>query len=154
MSCQVLVPRVSGVLPTGSTEYRSTRSTSSADYVLDSSILFWVTSARDWNAQQQQYFIINVLTSTMTSNNGPRAKCDQVVFEALAKAAEIIVQSRCLISKGKNASSGRFNLQIPEQEDLRYAWLCCAVLCMLWAVCLCCFMSCNALSLRQSSSLC
>jgi len=53
------------------------------------------------------------------NSNGPRAKCDQVVFEALVKAAEIIVQSRCLINKAKNASSGRFNLQIPEQEDLR-----------------------------------
>ena len=29
--------------------------------------------------------------------NGPRAKCDQVVFEAIAKAAEIVVGSRCWI---------------------------------------------------------
>ena len=26
---------------------------------------------------------------------GPRAKCDQVVYEAIAKAAEIVVRSRC-----------------------------------------------------------
>jgi hypothetical protein len=32
--------------------------------------------------------------------NGPRAKCDQVVFEAIAKAAEIVVGSRCHIGGG------------------------------------------------------
>ena len=63
------------------------------------------------------------------NNNGPRAKCEQVVFEALAKAAEIIVQSRCLICNSKNASTGRFNLQFPEQEDLRYGNLLFASLC-------------------------
>jgi hypothetical protein len=52
--------------------------------------------------------------------NGPRAKCDQVVFEAIAKAAEIIVGSRCWIENmpGSNSSS-RFNLLVPEVQGVR-----------------------------------
>lgn len=74
--------------------------------------------------------------------NGPRAKCDQVVFEAIAKAAEIVVGSRCWIDpsnlqqqqqqqqnlysinnsgNGTNsiASSSRFNLFVPEVQGVR-----------------------------------
>lgn len=57
---------------------------------------------------QQQHYQSNhpshptTTTATSTGNmtietNGPRAKCDQVVFEAIAKAAEIVVGSRCWI---------------------------------------------------------
>jgi hypothetical protein len=62
------------------------------------------------------------------SENGPRAKCDQVVFEAIAKAAEIVVGSRCWIEDGgKNggsssntgSGSGRFNLLVPEVQGVR-----------------------------------
>lgn len=35
---------------------------------------------------------------------GPRAKCDQVCYEAIAKAAEIIVRGRCRCSNGTNAT--------------------------------------------------
>ncbi|KAL3939969.1 MAG: hypothetical protein SGBAC_005395 [Bacillariaceae sp.] len=54
------------------------------------------------------------------NNNGPRAKCDQVVFEAIAKAAEIIVGSRCWIENvpGSNSSS-RFNLLVTEVQGVR-----------------------------------
>ena len=54
-------------------------------------------------------------------HSGPRAKCDQVVFEAIAKAAEIIVTSRCpcasaggggTTSQNNGSAAGsRFNLQ-------------------------------------------
>ena len=75
-----------------------------------------------------------------SSENGPRAKCDQVVFEAIAKASEIVVGSRCWIEdggSGKNGSgasnsnsksnnnngsgsgSGRFNLLVPEVQGVR-----------------------------------
>ena len=60
--------------------------------------------------------------SNVTQENGPRAKCDQVVFEAIAKAAEIVVGSRCWIdppiSPGTNTS--RFNLMVPEVQGVRY----------------------------------
>jgi hypothetical protein len=63
-------------------------------------------------------------------NNGPRAKCDQVVFEAIAKAAEIVVGSRCWIDgnlpgvgnnnhNNTNNNSGRFNLLVPEVQGVR-----------------------------------
>jgi hypothetical protein len=60
--------------------------------------------------------------------NGPRAKCDQVVFEAIAKAAEIVVGSRCWIDPnmpisvggGETSSSRRFNLLVPEVQGVRY----------------------------------
>ena len=58
--------------------------------------------------------------------NGPRAKCDQVVFEAIAKAAEIVVGSRCWIDPNNTAgnnntssSSSRFNLFVPEVQGVR-----------------------------------
>lgn len=61
--------------------------------------------------------------------NGPRAKCDQVVFEAIAKAAEIVVGSRCWIDGSGGAvmggavaassSSRRFNLLVPEVQGVR-----------------------------------
>eukprot|EP00586_Coscinodiscus_wailesii_P021991 CAMPEP_0172498898 /NCGR_PEP_ID=MMETSP1066-20121228/119218_1 /TAXON_ID=671091 /ORGANISM="Coscinodiscus wailesii, Strain CCMP2513" /LENGTH=875 /DNA_ID=CAMNT_0013272367 /DNA_START=56 /DNA_END=2686 /DNA_ORIENTATION=+ len=79
-------------------------------------------------------------SNTTTNNNtnikiGPRAKCDQVVYEAIAKAAEIIVRSRCHIppvvasaennggddrkSNGKSSSSSRFNIEVAEVEQVR-----------------------------------
>jgi hypothetical protein len=71
-----------------------------------------------------------------TAENGPRAKCDQVVFEAIAKAAEIVVGSRCWIEDGSSSSknngasssntasgSGRFNLLVPEVQGVRYVLL-------------------------------
>ena len=56
--------------------------------------------------------------------NGPRAKCDQVVFEAIAKAAEIVVGSRCWIDHlppniNASSSSRRFNLLVPEVQGVR-----------------------------------
>mmetsp|Transcript_28753 Transcript_28753/g.52563 ORF Transcript_28753/g.52563 Transcript_28753/m.52563 type:complete len:858 (-) Transcript_28753:65-2638(-) len=57
---------------------------------------------------------------------GPRAKCDQVVYEAIAKAAEIIVRSRCDIPRkstpiksNKPSSSSRFNLEVEEVDQVR-----------------------------------
>ena len=55
--------------------------------------------------------------------NGPRANCDQVVFEAIAKAAEIVVASRCKIdsdlASASQTGSGRFNLLVPEVKSVR-----------------------------------
>lgn len=50
-------------------------------------------------------------------SSGPRAKCDQVVWEAMAKAAEIIVGSRCPSSSSSGTS--RFNLQLEEIPAVR-----------------------------------
>lgn len=95
-------------------------------------------------------------TNNKSNNNsnqriaGPRTKCDQVIFEALAKASEIIVRSRCHIpvestdgetnlstknnnnksknnkvggggssSSSSNGSSSRFNIEVPEVEEVR-----------------------------------
>ena len=79
-------------------------------------------------------------TGIQPTENGPRAKCDQVVFEAIAKAAEIVVGSRCYIggangdgnfnsspfggggvnTNNNNSSSGsRFNLMVPEVQGVR-----------------------------------
>jgi hypothetical protein len=103
--------------------------------------------------QQQQHHYQTTHPSqatTATSNgnttietNGPRAKCDQVVFEAIAKAAEIVVGSRCWIdptnmaiqqqqqqqqpqlfyNNGNGtsnvASSSRFNLFVVEVQGVR-----------------------------------
>lgn len=77
--------------------------------------------------QQQQYAAThspNNGTSNNPVENGPRAKCDQVVFEAIAKAAEIVVGSRCWIDHippNLNAlsSSRRFNLLVPEVQGVR-----------------------------------
>jgi hemolysin activation/secretion protein len=78
--------------------------------------------------QQQQQHQLNNNDSSSTSplENGPRAKCDQVVFEAIAKAAEIVVGSRCWIDHippavgGPSSSSRRFNLLVPEVQGVRY----------------------------------
>lgn len=66
---------------------------------------------------------------TSPDTSGPRAKCETVIYEAFAKAAEIIVQSRCpldgidaaAIMSGNNkpSSSPRFNLHVPEIQDVR-----------------------------------
>ena len=72
-------------------------------------------------------------SSSHTSHKtGPRAKCDQVVYEAIAKAAEIIVRARCPISSDKKSptktskspasggtSSARFHLEVEEVESVR-----------------------------------
>ena len=78
------------------------------------------------------------LTASM-EQNGPRAKCDQVIFEAIAKAAEIVVNGRTRsvynnhynISGGMafgaggipntsvGSSSSRFNLMVPELANVR-----------------------------------
>ena len=89
--------------------------------------------------QQQQYvggdggtYYPPNTTHTTTNKTGPRAKCDQVVFEAIAKAAEIVVASRCWLGNSTNgtttvgpgnnsaAGSGRFNLLVPEVQSVRY----------------------------------
>ena len=80
--------------------------------------------------QQQQQYATNANGSSNNNNpveNGPRAKCDQVVFEAIAKAAEIVVGSRCWIDHippNLNAlsSSRRFNLLVPEVQGVRCVW--------------------------------
>lgn len=68
------------------------------------------------------YVSSNWRGTSQTPDNGPRAKCDQVVFEAIAKAAEIIVASRGG-APDPNAlssnSSSRFNLQVPEIPGVR-----------------------------------
>jgi hypothetical protein len=91
--------------------------------------------------QQQQPQQSTASSNTVTiETNGPRAKCDQVVFEAIAKAAEIVVGSRCWIdptnlqqqqqqnlysinNSGNGtssvASSSRFNLFVPEVQGVR-----------------------------------
>jgi hypothetical protein len=61
--------------------------------------------------------------------NGPRTKCDAVVFEALAKAMEIIVGSRCRsnVNKGDivnkadhhRTTNGRFNIHTHENVHVR-----------------------------------
>lgn len=74
-------------------------------------------------------------SSSHASSNktGPRAKCDQVVYEAIAKAAEIIVRARCPISSDRRSttkastssapsggtSSSRFHLEVEEVESVR-----------------------------------
>ena len=69
--------------------------------------------------------------SSNSSKIGPRAKCDQVVYEAIAKAGEIIFRSRCQVpTNNKNSnkrgngtssssSSSRFNIEIGEVENVR-----------------------------------
>jgi hypothetical protein len=68
------------------------------------------------------YVSSNWRGTSQTPDNGPRAKCDQVVFEAIAKAAEIIVASRGGApdqNAQSSTSSGRFNLQVPEIPGVR-----------------------------------
>ena len=38
--------------------------------------------------------------------SGPRSKCDQVVYEAIAKACEIVVRGRCDVPSAAPAGSG------------------------------------------------
>lgn len=74
-------------------------------------------------------------TTTTSTTVGPRAKCDQVIYEAICKACEIIVGSRSHhVSTGHPSSSTtttgtttgtttatpRFNLQIPEVLAVRH----------------------------------
>ena len=83
------------------------------------------------------------LNSSNSGRIGPRVKCDQVVYEAIAKAGEIIVRSRCDIpdhppnrnnvtlrnsghgsssstSNGSGSGSGsRFNIEVGEVESVR-----------------------------------
>ena len=59
-----------------------------------------------------------------SNNNGPRQKTDQVIYEAIAKACEIVVSSRGnSLNSGTTAtntpSSSRFNLQVPEIPGVR-----------------------------------
>lgn len=76
----------------------------------------------------------NLFSTTVENNsvssNGPRSKCDQVVFEALCKACEIIVGGRTAgpgssrlqkLNAGSlnNVTSTRFNLQVPEIHGIR-----------------------------------
>ena len=75
----------------------------------------------------------NLSNNNNSSNSGkigPRAKCDQVVYEAIAKAGEIIVHSRCQVpTNNKNSnkrgngssssSSSRFNIEVAEVENVR-----------------------------------
>ena len=81
---------------------------------------------------QTVYSTMNNANNNNLLENGPRAKCDQVVFEAIAKAAEIVVGSRGWIGhvpSSSNAngatpsSSRRFNLLVPEVEGVRYVKL-------------------------------
>jgi hypothetical protein len=51
------------------------------------------------------------------NHNGPRSKCDQVIYEAIAKACEIVVSSR--VTHASDAGSSRFNLHIPEISQVR-----------------------------------
>jgi len=55
------------------------------------------------------YYPPNTTTTSSSSTNktGPRAKCDQVVFEAIAKAAEIVVASRCWLGNGNRNTAGQ-----------------------------------------------
>ena len=68
--------------------------------------------------------------ATNTSSTvGPRAKCDQVIYEAICKACEIIVGSRSHVSSGNHhhattsaitTATPRFNLQVPEVMAVRH----------------------------------
>ena len=58
--------------------------------------------------QQQQY--------SNPESNGPRAKCDQVMFEAIAKASEIIVNGRCA-----SKQLGQYQHQLQQQQQQRGA---------------------------------
>ncbi|KAG7339541.1 autophagy-related protein 13 [Nitzschia inconspicua] len=73
-------------------------------------------------SQQQQHQATTTTTTSSTSNatietNGPRAKCDQVVFEAIAKAAEIVVGSRCWIDPTNRATQQQQQQQQQQQHQ-------------------------------------
>jgi hypothetical protein len=59
------------------------------------------------------------MSSSSSGASGPRAKCDQVIFEAIAKAAEIIVYARSPTLHATPILSARFNLQVPEIPEIR-----------------------------------
>mmetsp|Transcript_6463 Transcript_6463/g.12934 ORF Transcript_6463/g.12934 Transcript_6463/m.12934 type:complete len:786 (-) Transcript_6463:150-2507(-) len=70
--------------------------------------------------------MMNTNYSRTTTNNGgeatgPRAKADQVIFEALCKACEMIVASRGEQQHQQQAPqvSSRFNLTLPEHASVR-----------------------------------
>jgi len=69
--------------------------------------------------------------SSNSNKIGPRGKCDQVVYETIAKAAEIIVRGRCQTDErdkhAKNSNGGvstgssisRFHLEVEEVDNVR-----------------------------------
>lgn len=60
------------------------------------------------------------MSSSPSWQQGPRAKCDQVVFEAIAKAAEAIVGGRQLHTTHPTSTPNtRFHLQLAEHPDVR-----------------------------------
>jgi hypothetical protein len=68
----------------------------------------------------------SVVNGGASPSDGPRAKCDQVVYECVAKAAEIIVGSRTPYASSRlsqdfyKTNSSRFNLLVPEIDGVRY----------------------------------
>ena len=65
-------------------------------------------------------------SSSLSSSNtkiGPRAKCDQIVYESISKATEIIVHGRCHVDNNKNSSNNsgvsRFHLEVDEVDLVR-----------------------------------
>ena len=73
-------------------------------------------------------------TSNPSGRVGPRAKCDQVVYEAIAKATEILVRGRCQVPPsshndsssmtsgrvgGGGGGGARLNLEVQEVEQVR-----------------------------------
>jgi hypothetical protein len=75
-------------------------------------------------------------TSNPSGRVGPRTKCDQVVYEAIAKATEILVRGRCQVPPSESASSSmatgrgggggggggggaRLNLEVEEVDSVR-----------------------------------
>eukprot|EP00536_Pseudo-nitzschia_multiseries_P006758 jgi/Psemu1/16013/gm1.16013_g len=61
--------------------------------------------------QQHQLYPPSTTASRHSSSpsKGPRAQCDEVVFEAIAKAAEIVVASRCWIGEGSSNINSNSN---------------------------------------------
>lgn len=56
----------------------------------------------------------------INNSNGPRAKCDQVIYEAIAKACEIVVSSRGNSLSSRSSTGGsRFHIQVPEIQGVR-----------------------------------
>ena len=59
-------------------------------------------------------------SSSYGSRDGPRAKCDQVMLEALAKTVEVILQSRSSTdSSPSSPPNSRFNLRLPVLPQVR-----------------------------------
>jgi len=76
--------------------------------------------------------------ATTTTSGGPRAKCEQVVYEAMAKALEIVVGGRIAVADDRDGTTGgagaaannlfanyqqqqqsRFNVLVPEVPSVR-----------------------------------